>query len=275
METIIRCNWTFPPTLNRKGASRKPYDLKSVIVVRCDLFDSPTIAMSDIHSHTAAVTEKLRNFVDLSQCTVITAGDMAGAMVYGSDADPTEDLLRINSLAKEFYYVHGNHDSPSPAANKRLRTTRNQAGKLCSLDAGSNKGGIGGVDGTISSKDHINKFPKRIYLDKLERVLRSRPSVLVTHETPAITVAGEGFGFDQETGYLIGNTDVFRVVNSYRPRIHIYGHCHHPDPFYYVNGVQYINVDGRIIIFVRDLEMWHAIKGPSAAGPPPAPDAEN
>ena len=263
MEIIVETNWRFPPTLNRKGESRKPYDLKTVLVVQSDLFDSPTIAMSDIHSHTAAVTEKLKSFVDLAQCTVITAGDMAGAMVYGSDADPTEDLLRINSLAKEFYYVHGNHDSPSPASNKRLRTTRNQVGKLCSLDAGSIKG-IGGVDGTISSKDHINKFPKRIYLDKLEGVLRSRPSVLVTHETPAVAVTGEGFGFDQETGYLIGNTDVFKMVNRYRPKIHIYGHCHHPDPFYYVNGVQYINVDGRIIIFVKDIEMWQTIRGAAA-----------
>ena len=221
--------------------------------------------MSDIHSHTAAVTEQLKDFVDLSKCVVITAGDMAGAMVHGSDADPTEDLLRINSLSKAFYYVHGNHDSPTPGTNKQLRATKNLSGRLCSLDATDSLSGIGGVDGTISSKEHINKFSKRTYLTKLDKVLRKRPSVLVTHETPAVAVSGEGFGYDPNTGVLIGNTDVFDMVNRYRPKAHIYGHCHHPEPFYLVNGVQYINVDGRIIIFVLDEQMWGSIRRAQAS----------
>jgi len=44
--------WYFPPTTNRRGIDRKPYDRKTIMTIECDLFDEPLIAMSDIHSQT-------------------------------------------------------------------------------------------------------------------------------------------------------------------------------------------------------------------------------
>jgi Icc-related predicted phosphoesterase len=255
MRIISNVDWQFPPTLNRKGYSRDQHDIKTVLVVESDLYNHPTIAMSDIHSHTAAVIERLKRSIDLSKCTVITAGDMAGQMVFGSDGDPTADLLYLNSLSDAFYFVHGNHDVP---AGKELCQVRNRQGKQCSLHmSGSHM--FGGVDGTISNKTHINKFPKVVYLEKLEKVLKSRPYTLVTHETPSLPNSLNSRSDPEWEPYLIGNRDVFEMVNKYKPKVHMYGHCHHPLPFYSINGVQYINLDGRIIIFVTSEAEWNSI----------------
>jgi Icc-related predicted phosphoesterase len=229
------------------------------MVVQTDLYTEPTIAMSDIHSHTAALIDMLQEYVDISQCTVITAGDMAGNMVYGSDGDPTEDLLHLNLLSREFYYVHGNHDVP----NKHMDGITNAAGKRCAVPTVR----MAGVDGTISNKSHVNKFPRDVYLEKLERVLKMRPWTLVTHETPAIpklhdslTSSLQAKSDPEWEPNLIGNMDVYKIVNKYKPKVHIYGHCHHPCPFYDIGGVHYVNVDARVIIFVPSEEVWDRIK---------------
>lgn len=253
MKIISQTDWKFSPTRNRDGMARGSHDINTVIVVQSDLFKEPTIAMSDIHSHTSEVIDRLSMYVDLSKCVVITAGDMAGAMVYGSDADPTEDLLHLNDMSKEFYYVHGNHDAPTKETNEKLRQLLNREGKYCSLDAVSLPM-LGGVDGIISEKAHINKFPKHTYLQKLERVLKSKVHVLLTHETPCIPK------YYSNGDRYIGNMELFELVNKYKPKVHMYGHCHHPEPFSLINGVQYVNLDARIIIFVPTEALWESIR---------------
>lgn len=254
MKIIYQTDWKFPPTRNSNGVARGSHDIKMVIVVQSDLFKETTIAMSDIHSHTAELTDRLSEYVDLSKCVIITAGDMAGAMIYGSDADPTEDLLRLNDVSMEFYYVHGNHDAPTVETNGILRRALNRGGKYCSLDAVS-LSMLGGVDGTISERAHINKFLKSTYLKRLEVVLKSRVHTLVTHETPCIPKYYPGSG-DRYTG----NMDLFKLVDKYKPKVHMYGHCHHPEPFALINGVQYVNLDARIVIFVPTEAIWEELK---------------
>lgn len=37
-------------------------------------------------------------------------------------------------------------------------------------------------------------------------------------------------------------------IMKYKPKIHMYGHCHHQYVIMYVNGVVFINADARIIL---------------------------
>jgi hypothetical protein len=81
---------------------------------------------------------------------------------------------------------------------------------------------FGGVAGTISDKTHINKCPKVVYLEKLEKVLKSRPNTLVTHETPSLPNSFNTRSDPEWEPYLIGNQDVFEMVNKYKPKVHMY-----------------------------------------------------
>lgn len=49
--------------------------------------------MSDIHSHTSELVYMSDYLVDLSKFVVITAGDMAGDHIYGSDGDPYKEYV--------------------------------------------------------------------------------------------------------------------------------------------------------------------------------------
>ena len=73
-------------------------------------------------------------------------------------------------------------------------------------------------DGTISEKAHINKFPKHTYLQKLEKVLKSRVHTLLTHETPCIPM------YYPNGDRYTGNMDLFKLVDKYKPKVHMYGH---------------------------------------------------
>ena len=236
---LQKVKWYFPPTTNRQGISKSNHDIKEIIVVETDLFDYPVIAMSDIHSQAPDLVKMLDDHIKLDQFVVLTAGDMAGQHIRGTDGDPTPEYTFLNDKAKEFYFVQGNHDLPDKYnAHNKLK---NKQGNYASIKDGSKVktliGSISGVNGIISDKVHPYKMSYHKYTKYLRAALGFRPYILITHDTPAIPV-----NYNDGRPYK-GNNDLFKIINKYRPKIHFYGHCYHPQFHNYINGVNYINLD--------------------------------
>lgn len=253
---IDRVRWNFPPTKSRSGNTRGKHDLKTVILTTTDLLGGPTIITSDLHSHTKQVFYLLEKYLKLENFTVIAAGDMAGAQIFGSDGDPTEDYEYMIERCGEFYFSQGNHDLPSYDNNgreKRLRNHNSHFGNhtLCSLEESqsvdSRIGKIAGLDGIISDRKHPYKFHHKEYCQKMMKKLETHPQIFVTHDTPAIPRK-----YDRSDDNYVGNDMIFNKINKYKPKIHIYGHCHHPTYHNLINGVNYICADARVIILIPD-----------------------
>jgi len=200
--------------------------------------------MSDIHAQTPQLVKVLYEYINLDEFLVLAAGDMAGKNVYGSDGDPTLEYEFLNSKSKEFYFVQGNHDLPDK--NRKHEKIKNRENKFAYIKNGktvkTGAGKIGGVNGIISNRDHPYKMSKYKYFDYLEKALKSRLDVLMTHEAPSINAF-----YNDGTRY-IGNEEMFNMVKKYRPKIHIFGHVHHPVFYHFLNGVHYINTDARVIV---------------------------
>ncbi|MGE0207468.1 MAG: metallophosphoesterase [Candidatus Babeliales bacterium] len=248
MRIIHEYSWHFPPSKNKRGIAYKPHDIKKVIVVESSLFLHPTFLMSDMHGHTPLVVEMLDSFLHLDQFVVLTAGDMAGKNIYGSDDNPTPSYEFLAQRAREFYFVQGNHDLPDPE-NKHV-ALKNKQEKYAALEHGkviqTLVGSLGGVHGTISSKVHPHKMPHENYMQWAQKMLVQEVDIFMTHETPSLPV------FDQRGNRSIGNAELFELVDSYKPKIHIYGHCHHADFYTVINGVHYLNVDARVVIVLPE-----------------------
>lgn len=255
---INKVRWHFPPTRSRGGNTRGEFDIKTVILATTDLLAGPTIITSDLHSHTKMVFNLLEKYVKLENFTVIAAGDMAGAQVFGSDGDPTEDYDFMIEKCGEFYFSQGNHDLPCYEPNKtnrekQLRNHDSHFGNqtLCSLEESqsvdSRIGKISGQDGIISDRRHPYKFRHTEYCQKMMKKLATRPRIYVTHDTPAIPRKYERSGDN-----YVGNEMIFNQIDNLKPKIHIYGHCHHPTYHNLINGVNYICADARVIILIPD-----------------------
>ena len=241
MEVIERFKWRFPPILNRKGRTCKKHSFIDIIVSKSSLFKQPVIAMSDMHDNTPKIVEKLNQFFKLQHFVVLSTGDMAGTGVYGSDDDPTPSYEYLSKLAKEYYFVQGNHDLPCGINKGFEKKIKNKQNKLCMIQNGDSVksliGKIAGVNGIISDKKHPYKMSHDKYITYLKKGLQKKPYILMTHDTPSIKE-------------YIGNADILATTQKYKPNIHLYGHCHHPTFYNVVNGVKYINLDKRIIIFI-------------------------
>lgn len=261
MNEVQKVRWRFPPTKTRSGNTRGEFDVKTVILATTDLLAGPTIITADLHSHTKQVFYLLEKYLKLEYFTVIAAGDMAGAQVFGSDGDPTEDYEFMIERCGEFYFSQGNHDLPSYDGDnheKQLRNHDSHFGNqtLCSLEESksveSRIGKIAGQDGIISDRKHPYKFHHKDYCQKMMKKLATRPRIFVTHDTPTIPVKYNGSGDN-----YVGNEMIFNQVNKYKPNIHIYGHCHHPTYHNLIDGVNYICTDARVIILIPDNLDYH------------------
>ncbi len=173
---------------------------------------------------------------------------MAGTLnVYGEDGDPTPTYQFIRNRAKALYIIQGNHDLP-PSNIKDLTEMKNNDGTYCYLPDGKPVntlvGKIGGVHGIISDHKHPYKKSEQQYIRLLHKVLQNRLDILVTHDTPS-------FYYEKHTE-CIGKKQLYEAVRNYKPKIYIYGHCHHP--FFYKNkvNIHFFNVDARVLII--DLE---------------------
>ena len=130
MEEIGHYKWRFPPTKSRNGKIRNENDIKSVILLRSDLVNGPTIITSDLHSHTYKVFSLLDEYIHLDQFTIICAGDMSGAPVFGSDGDPTKYYEYMLERCGELYFSQGNHDMPSEDGLHREKLLHNKVAKF-------------------------------------------------------------------------------------------------------------------------------------------------
>lgn len=240
----------YPPTKNRAGNTKAPFDTKEVIKIKTSLVNTPTIITSDLHSHSFKVFEHLENELDLLLYDIYTVGDMSGEMIYGSDGDSTPLYRRIQSLCNHLYIIQGNHDLPPPCVNDLLCLV-NTDGSNCYISDGENivqtlNGTVGGVHGIISHTD--KKKPYRKYLELFDElvknVLRKKPDFFFTHETPALKYTNAN-GKPVE---FIGKNSLFALVKKSKCKVHVYGHCHHPNVMTYIDQTLFINVDARILV---------------------------
>ena len=243
---LFTYDWCFSPTKNRQGISKSTYDIKQIIIVKSDLFAYPVIALSDLHCQTSTVVKMLDEYLRLDEFVILTAGDLAGQSIRGTDGNPTPEYVFLNNKAKEFYFIQGNHDLPDE--NNVHINLINKQGNHAMIKNGvcikSSIGCIGGVNGIISDKNHPYKMSKERYCEYLINTLNRKPKILMTHDTPVIpkfSTSGEKYK---------GNKDIFLIVDKKKPKIHFYGHCHHSQIYHLIGGVNYINLDGRVLIFV-------------------------
>jgi hypothetical protein len=234
--------WRFPPTTNRSGISRNPHDLKHVVCYKSSLFGNNVLISSDLHSHTFRTLNNIhtRTNIDLSQWDIITLGDMAGDNFFGSDGDPTAFYVELQKVAKSLLIVQGNHDllpDPNGSAYSKFDTS-------AFLNNGEVRdtvhGYVGGVNGIISNKQHPYKMPRYMYMKFLKGLNnRGNVDIVATHDAPKF--------FHNEREY-VGDEEIYNVItNRLKPKLFMYGHCHHPCHTVH-NGVHFLNADSRIIL---------------------------
>ena len=242
IETKNKENWVYPPSLSKSGRLRSTPEIKEVIEIHSNLVKEPVLLTSDLHEYAYKAMNEFNELYGLRHYHVICVGDMAGTGRRGSDANPFETYRLLAQHAKSLYFVQGNHDLPDPLG--RELALKNTNGTYCmlrdSLPIETELGKIVGVNGTISDKPHPYKKPQNQFIRLVEKALRTRPRIFLTHETPALP--------KNERERHIGNAELYYLINKYKPEIHIYGHCHHPGTIKIINGVIYINADSRIIL---------------------------
>lgn len=249
-EEIKKVTWYFPPSKNKNGETRRKYDEKMLILIETDIINSPCIITSDLHGHTQRVFNLMDKYINLDKFTVLCAGDMAGTWLYGTDGDPTEFYEYMLSKCQELFFVAGNHDKSSSDKKNREKRLSNKNNTQCHLDGNgitmSCIGSLAGINGTISNRCHEYKFPLNLYCEKLEKILKMNPKIVITHDTPALPIKNENNIIIKTNG----TDDIFNITSKYKPHIHIYGHCHHKNYHSFINETHYICADSRILILI-------------------------
>tara|TARA_A100001015_G_scaffold293265_1_gene369652 strand:- start:545 stop:1258 length:714 start_codon:yes stop_codon:yes gene_type:complete len=232
-EILEKNIWKFKPTTNKWGYSKYKNDVKEILKIDTDIFNTKCIITSDLHSHSIELFERLNDKINLKNYIVIIAGDMAGNYIRGSDGNPTEfyNLLLKKYHVKDLIIIQGNHDLPPNKDN----ICSNKIIKNGYIYNHNNLGKFAGVNGIISNKLHPYKLPKFKYLGFLTKYVGRKLDILITHDTPKF-------------GDNIGNSNIYDLVLKIKPKIYIYGHCHHKDIHTIHNKIHFFNVDGRVLI---------------------------
>jgi len=239
--------WKFPPTRSKSGHIKYKHDLKHIIYAKTDIFgDEPVIMTSDLHSHPMAVFERLRHDtdIDFTKYNVLMVGDMAGNLIRGSDGNPTKFYnYVINTLkVKSLYIVQGNHDLPPKQCTECTPQQKLEVQKHILRDGETVKtplGKIGGVNGTCSFKPHPYKMPYEKFYGYMNKLVAQKPDILLTHDTPKFSIKGDEF---------IGNEDIYKYALKIKPKVYVFGHCHHKLYHSMHNGTHFFNVDARVLI---------------------------
>ena len=236
-----------PPTRNKRGETRGENDVKEIIYFENNLFEENVIFMSDMHSHTMEVFEYLDKNLILKDYIIICTGDMWGNYIFGNDGDPTEYYKWMNERARALYIIQGNHDLPPKNINE-LTKIKNKDGTNCYLTNGLVQktllGKIGGVHGIISDKKHPYKMDEEKYLKNLRKLVGKKINILLTHDTPSL--------YDTNLKKKLPGRDcILNSVYDIKPKVHIYGHCHHPQFMYKDKNILFLNADARILVFTK------------------------
>jgi len=224
-----------------------------VVVIKCDFIKDKIFTFGDFQE-ASYVNESIfeycinilsDNGYNIKEFTSISCGDMYGESsqfikVRGCDGIP-EYPLYLNT--DKLFYVYGNHDIQ---LNKEYDNII-PLDDIKVLEEGTT---IMGFHGIQSSK---NKYPSqypnynsnvKLTLNKLKRN-GNNVDIIVTHETPLID------NFDMNTR-RIGNKDLEIEINRYKPKVHIFGHCHFKKSHCVHNDILYINADSRFILLIPE-----------------------
>ncbi len=212
------------------------YDIQTeIIVVKTNAILDPILCISDLQEcaelnqniFDTAITI-LKDYDDLQKVTLVLVGDLYGESyikdgrrieIRGKTGLVNYDYLTINNLPR--LIVYGNHDLPNP----EISTSRN---RTLLLTHGTT---LSGVD-FIESKEFLN------FKIETEMVLKSKPDIFVSHETPLLK------------GQFKGNASLTKLVKHAQPKIHIFGHCHLRPPITIEDNIIFINCDARFILIL-------------------------
>lgn len=204
------------------------------------------------------------NQYDLSDATIICTGDMYGEsyinekgkriIIKGKDGIPEYINYKI---APMMYYVIGNHDISSKwTVDENAKNNIHLIDKkIITLCHGTT---ITGVNGIHSSKnEYPSSYPyfimetKEVF-DNACNILKKtnqKLDVFVSHQAPLIH---DKLMNPIPAKYQENKNDVDfkKLITTYKPKIHIFGHIHFNEPFSFHENCLYINSDARIILLV-------------------------
>lgn len=203
-----------------------------IFIINTNTIKDPILCVSDLQECQALNKEIfdtavniLKDHHDLSTTTLVLVGDLYGESyikngkrieIKGKTGMVNYDYLKINDLPPMI--VYGNHDLPNPTLKRE--NPKNQNGTT-----------FAGVDYIISSQ-----YPN--FLKEAELSLKNNPNIFVSHDTPLLK--------NQKRG----QPQLTQLVKKYKPKVHIFGHCHLHEPIHIENGILFINCDARFILLL-------------------------
>ena len=156
----------------------------------------------------------------------------------------------IKTKCHHLYITQGNHDIP-PVNHNELLHMQNDDGSNCYLSDGEElvqtlNGLSGCVHGVIVHKDKKKPYRKhiKIFDALLKNILKKKLEFMFTHDTPSLKYVGT----DKKNIEFIGQDSIFNLIKKSKCKVHVYGHCHHPNVMTYIDKTLFINVDARIVI---------------------------
>jgi hypothetical protein len=170
---------------------------------------------------------------------------MAGNYIRGSDGNPTQfyNYLLNTIRVKKLYIIQGNHDLPPKDCNNSSLEDKINIDKYILKNGEvitTQLGKIGGVNGIISnSNNHPYKINEINYMSFMNNFIVNKIDILLTHDTPRFIKNNQEF---------IGKDCIYEKVKSIKPKVYIYGHCHHPELHTIHNNIHFLNVDGRVVL---------------------------
>ncbi len=199
--------------------------------------------------------ERLKEYLEISgkntdNINVMSTGDMYGENIYhengnvktilGADGIPNYEAynstIQEYFITDEMFYVYGNHDIP--LENKNLHK-KILPSKFINLINGTKVVGIHGVQSNKmkypSMFNEYNTSTNNILKDSKDK---NKLDVLITHDCPK---------FETEK---YGNIELYNIVCKYKPKIHIFGHCHNKRIWRIENDILFINTDRRFVLIL-------------------------
>lgn len=226
-----------PVVLDKQMNPVKGKESVEYIEGRADI-DIPIIITSDLHHNAqmlmSFIAEKVK---EPEKFIFISAGDMAGTGILGSNGDPSDALFEARDYFKMVFCVNGNHDEKS-----RIEGMRNNDNSHCHIHKRvqeiTSLGRIAGIDGIISKKKLVHRMRKQKYMDVLEQITAQPLDWLITHDIPQIP---------EIMTKSVGDFDFRNHVLKSKIKFHVFGHRNFKTFSGAIDGTTFINVDSRIV----------------------------
>ena len=218
--------------------------------------ERPIIALSDMQGLTREHTrwiplgiDVFRNLLpilaiekvipNLAESACLIAGDM-----YASTTDfrmglsgPIDEIVSLacESDFQSVSLVLGNHDLLSEHSENLLKNSRSTKlldGDCRYLDNST----IGGISGIMGNPRKPNRNDEKMFVRKLEKVMKKSADILLLHEGPQISAE------------QIGNEFIRAQLLGLQNKLIISGHAHWHNPVAMLGNNLVINTDARIVV---------------------------